>query len=70
MILLSHYILCLRIISIPLLLVAAVIFVAIDAKNTHNEGGGVHKSWKEKSFFLFLIVKLESKQKKEGKIWP
>ena len=47
---LSHYML--KKSSIPLLLVAAVIFAANDA-NTLTQRG-VHKSWKEKSFFLFM----------------
>ena len=36
-----------------MLLVAAVIFAANDTNaHTHNEGGGLHKSWKKNSFFL------------------
>ena len=65
MILLSHYIICLRNISIPLLLVAAVIFVANDAKTHTMKGVGCTNHGK-KVFLSFLIVKLESKQKKRG----
>ena len=60
-ILLSHYIICLRNISIPLLLVAAN-----DAKTHTMKGVGCTNHGK-KVFLSFLIVKLESKQKKRGK---